>query len=369
MLIWALAYLVDNEKNECKLLETHGDYEKYIDFLLESINKSSKLTEYKMRSNKTEVVSCVIDIMNNASELSTDGLEGTDKQRNLCKIIAKRFLTDEINAQKDVERMDVDIKSGCLMQALVKENDNYKYLIAKLDYSTYLQKLDLDLSEGIEVNKKRLGKSCLFNFEKNMNVMEISNIQVMLDNTAKYFTNKFLEMDPLYSDEQNTETMSAAVVHTIDQCFKKKYPQERLLLKNAFIHHLQTHPLIDYQNIREEIFTKFFAGPLCQISEEDQNKFNSKIAKLPEAKKFSRQFNCIPSKIKNRIIQNRYELTPFVNLELKQDKCEEEELFESIQSGEETDGRTYLKIYTNDQEALSAFTIRNFVQIENNAKQ
>jgi hypothetical protein len=57
--------------------------------------------------------------------------------------------------------------------------------------------------------------------------------------------------------------------------------------------------------------------------------------------------------IKQRVIKSRYKLTQFATLEL--DDVEQNELLSKITSGQEHDGSTFLKIYTDDKETIETF--------------
>lgn len=364
MIIWTKAYLVNNEEQTIANIDTgdsHTDYKKYINFLLDSIEKSNKLTAYKLTSDTSEVFLRVLSSVGEGIDEENGKAKDESTIDSNCEIITKRFLRKELKGQKHVQSMKVEIRSGCLIHAFIKEADSYQYLIAKMDWSDFIERVGLNRSQGIEINKKRLGKSCLFTFNLNK---EIRDIRVLLDNSATYFTSDFLELEPAYSDEHNTEVMSSTTVQVIDSCLKKKYPQDRLILRNTFLHYLRTKDFVDFDDIQQNIFKPYLESPLCKINDDDKSKFSKKISDLPNSRHFSCQFNIVPSEIKNNIIRNTYKLTSFANL-LILNTSSTSDIFNKIKSGSDSSGATYLKIYTTDQEAINTFKPReNIDKIE-----
>lgn len=352
MVVWAYAYFVDNEKETVELKEGHTDYTHYIEFLLDSIRTSKKQSVYQTISNDTEVVSCVTRSVK--IELDVDEKQKQDLIFKNCETIANRFLRKEIEAKGSVRQLPIEVRSGCLILAYIEEENSHQYLIAKMDWSEFLQRVNLNRTQGIEINKNRLGKSCLFtlNMDSDNNVT-IINAQVLLDNKASYFCKDFLELTPIFKDDYNTETMVNTTLQLIDTNFRKKYPQDRLLLRNTFIHYVRTNDFIDYADIHQNIFEKFFSDSTCHIEEQDKKHFMEKSDKLPETKRFSRQFTRVPEKIKARVIQSKYKLTSFASLEIQD--ADQEAILSKIKSGKDDNGSTYLKIYTAEQEAIDAF--------------
>ena len=231
-----------------------------------------------------------------------------------------------------------------------------------MDWSDFLQRVDLNKTQGIEINKKRLGKSCLFTLDiDEAKDISIIDAQILLDNKASYFCDAFLELTPFYRDDYNTETMVNVALKLIDDSFRKKYPQERMLLRNSFIHYVKANEFIDYTEISNDIFQKYIQSDACRIEQADKDMFLNKLNELPEKKKFSRQFTRIPKSIKARVIKNDYKLTTFARLEIQD--ADQNEILAKIKSGSDDDGSTYLKIYTEDQEAIETFKPEQIVRL------
>lgn len=205
-------------------------------------------------------------------------------------------------------------------------------------------------------DKKILGRSCLIELkvdELNTGIA-ISSIEISSDTTeVKYFVDEFLEVIPLFNDELSTKRMTASVVGLIDKTFRKSNPRERLELKNAFLFEIRNSGRIDYPQIVDRVFRRFFSRSECPIPVAEANKFLDKVNKLPKDKGFANQFNPVPSAINKRIIKSSYNLGHGMELSIKE--VDGVNLMNEVMAGYENDGRGYLKIYTDEEEALRTF--------------
>lgn len=103
---------------------TPESFNEYVGELISHIKTNENVRLYNTLSNSTEVISCVLDILKN---------KDNDKyfvSKNA--LIANRLLRTEKEAQKRIRRMNVDVRKGSLIQALLQENDIYFYLLAKV---------------------------------------------------------------------------------------------------------------------------------------------------------------------------------------------------------------------------------------------
>lgn len=333
------ACIVDIDEG-IKERERNEDLKKYITFLIKSLRNHRNATLYNVARDTTEV----IGICKESIALSNSNIKMLDKN---CGIIAERFRDKEHEAQKRVERLAIKIKTGCMLQAIIKHDDNTSYLISKIDSVQYLEESLLELNRGIEVNDKKLGKSCLVTFDENHGVQEI---KVLLDNSAKYFSSEFLELKPVYTDEHNTKKMIHSVLKVVRDELKHDY-HNALVLRNTILHYARSNDLINYDDMVNELVIKY-------LKETNQNenlisKVESKLNILPEKRGFARQFERIQSAITQRTVKEEYQLNKFSKLVITDQYGDE--MFDEIVSGEEDSGRRYLKIYTVETEAFEAF--------------
>lgn len=349
MILKTKAYIIDREVGTIIAKNESDDYLAYVDYLLDNIEKSTSLSYYTCENPSIGVIASVLDSVNKFCENPDDEIINESIQA-----IASRFLLKETEAQEKVERLRVTIKVGCLIQSIIQCRTGWQYLIAKVDSTDYLNNFDLKRNRGFEISDKRLGKSCLIDISNNEDgKLIITQIRILLDNSASYFYKDFLEVVPVYQDDYNTNKMMATVLKCVDDNLKKVYPQQRLLLKNAFIHHVRANEFINYSNICNVVFKQFLDSPQCDISADDKNKLMTQLQELPEKKRFSPQFNKVAKEVKARVIESEYRLNNCANLIISD--VEQVELLRNIQSGEDPGGRKFIKVYTTDEEAIAAF--------------
>ncbi len=346
MIVYSSACVVSKQEGLIER-DSNRDLQKHINFIITSMAESNNVAQYTAPSESTEVI--------NLCKASLEAFQKKDTKtidRN-CRIVAQRFSAKETASQEKVEKMGIEIKNGFMVQAILKTDNCYSYLISKMDSLDYLDEFEVQYRRGIEVNKKRLGKSCLITYSTD-GTLSINKIEILLDNKAVYFHRDFLELVPVYSDESNTELMMQSILSILEKRLKKTYPKEHLELRNAFIHYARTNDLISYDDMRGHVFEDYFSKTDTDIDNKIVNTIKSDLAVLPENKKFSRQFNIVRDKIKVRKIKYQYKLNDFFELTVKEYR--ENEIFTTIISGQESDsGKGFVKIYTEDEEALRTF--------------
>lgn len=353
------SYIVDHKnKNILQCKRDTEDYNVYVTDLLENISSNKSSAYYEEKLDCTQVLTCCKKILDEVTkEEKKQELEknsSKNKMDTYSKIIAQRFLDAEIKGQKIAKRFNNEIKVGRLVLVLVSRFDDYQFLIAKTDSLEILTDGDSKKAKGVEKNNKKLGKSCLINLKLVENEIIIDKIRVLLDNSAKYFVDDFMEINPIYKDDYNTKTMITSVLSAIDNSFKKKYPRERLLLKSTFNHYIGTHDMVDYGKIVEVVFDNYFNQEDIVIDAKTQDKFLEKINKLPDTQKFSRQFTIDQKAVPKDKVQTIYKLNEDIGLMLSQ-KVDTKIIKEKIVSGQEKSGETYIKIYTNEEDTLRTF--------------
>lgn len=348
MINWIFPVLVDNDEVVITKKDVSNDMKSYVNVLIENIENSNRQTEYRLVRATTEVSRIVLNSVSNGGVFD-------DNVLGQCEAIAERFLHYEYAAKEKIEKMKLTIHNGCLIQALIKVSDKkFKYVIAKGDWSDFLNKNNFSKTEGIHINKKNLGKSCIFYIDIQQDgTSYISDCKVLLDNPANYFWNDFLELEKVFSDDDCTKNMVKKVTQLIDKTFRKEYPRHRQYLRNTFITYLYSNDLIDFEDIKNTIFVPYLEN--SDIDQSIQDDFIDILDKLPERgkDKFGRQFTCVRKKIESKIIKSKYVLDDHVFLEIQDDFSESE--ISNITSGIDKNQKGYVKIYTENEEVLNTF--------------
>lgn len=348
---WVKAYKVDNDKNQIEEVASEGELGEYVDFYMSALRDTRKTAPYRKKSQTGEVLSIITQI----AERQQNATNPILAPENELSAINDRFLAKETHAQSRIAHLDTRIKQGCLIHALVKNGNHWCYLIAKLQWNEYLEMTSMSKSTGIAFDNKTLGRSCLITLKPERNHMSICRIEISMDTAnTKYFVDGFLEVEPLFDDKKSTEKMTESITNLIDRTFKKNEPRVRLQLKNAFLHEVRSSDHVDYSDIVSNVFERYFFAAGCQVDEKRAEVFLSKLQRLPEEKQFARQFDLVPSAIKQRITSTSYNLKDNIVLTIKSEGSVFDPL-NGVVSGVEDDGQTYLKIYTDDREALKTF--------------
>jgi hypothetical protein len=355
---WAKAYRVDNEAGTIEEIDHEGRLGEYVKFYMNALRDSKRTAPYLPEAQSTQVVSLMCKSTHATLVGSTD-----EEIESYRQEINKRFLFKETEAQKKVAQLSTVIKNGCLIHALVCVGGCNYYLIAKLNWNEYLERTSMERSSGIAFDEKVLGRSCLARLEQRPMGMFVTSVEVSLDTAnVKYFVTEFLEVIPVYDDAKSTENMTQSVVKLIDKAFKQRQPRVRLELKNAFLCKVRSSERVDYGLIVDEVFASYFASPACPIDPARSQGFLDDLEELPEDKQFARQFDLVPKSIKPKIVNTTYNLGRGVSLQVT-DSAGTDPL-DNIESGRESDGRTYLKIYTTEQEAIRTFNPANHMRVD-----
>ena len=213
--------------------DTPETFSEYISELIAHINSNQYVRAYKTTSNSTEVISCVLEIV--------DSKDSSDVFEAKSNLIANRLLRKEIEAQNHVGRMNVTVRKGSLIQALLFDQVSvtYQYLIAKVEHSEFVDDSDYSFKTGFSKDKKTIWKSCLFDLFNP--AAETFDVKIYSDTKANYWSNDFLELVELINDETenrieaiNSEELRATTEETLLD--EKINQEDNLFYKlNSFI--------------------------------------------------------------------------------------------------------------------------------------
>lgn len=338
------AYLINRNKVEVQLIETEdGDFNNYIEELFMYIVSNDSTRDYRPSSQNTHVLNCIFNIYSNMEEQDTIYSNFLD--------IANRFLNKEIDAQASVKQLNTQIRTGSLVQALlynVEENE-YSYLVAKVDHTSYFNEDDFKMQTGFSSEQQQLWKTCIFELSFDNEGIRIDSAKVHAVK-RKYWYKEFLELAELQTDEVNTVRAFKSIDKLLANTLKTTAPADYMAIRNKVILDLRKPQHIDYNNMIDSILDDydFFNYPTNKI-----DSLKDKLYKLPDSKSFDRQFNCIPKSIKARMLKRSFVVTPGIELNVN----------DSIQNLRDTvstevdsgTGEKYLKINTVNQTLLDSF--------------
>lgn len=333
-------FIIDYEGSRIINRETPETFNEYVNELINHINSNTSVREYKTRSNQNEIISSIRNICQN----------NTDEEAvsSLTSIIANRLLLKEIEAQQGISHLDTNVQKGSLIQALLCNEDaqTYRYLLAKVEHSDFVDDADFSFKTGFSKNKKTIWKSCLFD------IIDINAQQfyakIYSNTVAKYWSDNFLELDEIINDELNTLTAFRAVDATLNQNLKGIITPDHTIIRNAIISYFKCNEHIDFPIMIESILGSYVP---VNLEAEKIHSLKEKMLQLPEKKKFDSQFESVPNIINARI-KKVYSVNEGIQLKITDAVID---ISNTITAYRDADGTRYIKIKTNNDNTFRSF--------------
>ncbi|AXU29187.1 TPA: hypothetical protein ACKONR_001190 [Clostridioides difficile] len=344
-------YTIDYENSLISSRSIPDYFNEYIESLIEFVDENINVRLYRTRSQATQVVTNIKNIINESirEDIDKDVITLNHKE------IAERLLLKEIEAQERISRMGTNIKKGSIIQVLLKEktSDCYRYVIAKVDYLDFIDDTDFRKKIGFSAKNKDIGKTCIIETTSlEDDEIFIDNAKVYLDGQAKYWTDDFLELIEMRSDETNTKMVFKEVEAVLKRYIKRKSPKDFTILRNSLIGKLRSNNHIDYNtNIVKELVRDYTPEDESMLDSSFMENLVEKLRELPTKKNFDLQFQSVPSAI-NAKIKKRYPV--YTGIEIKVDSYIND-IKEIITSIEEVDGSRYIKIKTTNDDTFNCF--------------
>ncbi len=332
--------IIDYENNKVYTRVTPETFSEYIEQLITYINGNTSVREYKTRSVHTEVISSILELIKNR-------VDDEIVEQNV-NMISERLLLKEVEAQQHIAHLDTNVQKGSLVQALLydEENDKYVYLLAKVEHTDFVDDSDFSFKTGFSKDKKTMWKSCLFEIN---DLTQSEYYAYIYSNTvAKYWYSDFLELNELKSDEFNTNKAFRAIESTLNRNIKKDFPKDHTIIRNTIISYFKSNDHIDYNVLLNNTIEKY--QPV-EIPKEKMDAMLNKLRELPDKYEFDRQFNSKPSVINARIrkVYNVYQ-----GIELRITDAVDD-IENTIQAYRADDGNRYLQIRTNNDLTFKQF--------------
>lgn len=342
-------HIIDYENTQVHQRQTPDAFESYVTDLISHISSNASVREYKTRSNQTEVIGSILTLCTNLdiAELVSLKMDG----------IAKRLLLKEAEAQEQIARTSTNVQKGSLIQALLLDDgeENYVYLLAKVEHTEWVDDLDFSFKTGFSKDKKTLWKSCLIDLP-DTSATEF-HAKIYSNTVAKYWSEGFLEFDEMNSDESNTTRAFKAIEATLNQNFRGTASPDHTVIRNHFIGYFKNNNHIDYPTMVNLILENY--QPVDPELKPDKiQAIRSKLLEQPTKRKFDSQFNAINSAINARI-RRVYPINDGIDLKITRDI---EDLKGTIQSVEDN-GVKYIRVRTNNDATYKKFQTASIVNV------
>lgn len=338
-------YVINNSDQRVETRTIPAAFNSYLENLINDINENTSVRKYKPRNQATHVISLIRNTILD-TKLSDENQEQVEQN---FRGIAERLLQKEIEAQEKIDRLNTQIKRGSLVQALLKEDDSPMciYLIAKVEHSEWIDDRDFVEKTGFPRNKRNIWKSCIFECSIEDSV-SVDSARIYVDGTAKYWHDAFLELDQMVNDEVNTDRAFKNIDSILIRKIKEKSANDYTVLRNSVIGYFRNNRHIDYNVMVDSIFSQYEAS---NLTEEDISNLKLNLYELPDKKNFDCQFNSRPEVINARI-RKLYPVTTGVELKIT---SHIDNIKETIQAIEETNGDKYIRILTTESSTFDAF--------------
>lgn len=333
-IIFSRLHHIDFDVPSIELAEMEGNaVTQYVNLIINETIQNTNSRNFKIKDETTQVVSIINKFVETVQlGVIIDSTEIDDKSLR----IAQRLSEKEKEKDNQIAAMGNHVKKGSLIQALVKKDDDLIYIFAKVEYMNFLDRSEANIRIGLPLDKMIL-KTCLVYY--NESDVEKINIYDSSGNIAEYWSNGLLELEQASSNETNTSNSFNAIEKVLKKNVKNDYPSDYTLIRNSLISYYNQNKNFVYTELIDKVFRNYEPDN----SDLNINNICGKLEKLPETKKFERNFEIIPKMIrahKKRVIF----INPDIDLVLKDST---ENLKGTIKGIQDQDGEYYLRIRVN----------------------
>lgn len=332
-------HIIDYETKNVYFRDIPNNFDNYITELIEYIEGNKNTRPYKSTTDTTQVIVEAKKIWNEQDvRVINQSFEN----------VAKRLLNIEIDVQEFIKHMDINVKKGSLIQALMfyPQESRYSYLLAKVEHGDFVDDDDFSFKTGFSKDKKNIWKSCIIDLSNSID--DIYYSKIYSDTSAKYWSKTFLEFVELNGDEKNTKVSFDETEKVLKRKLKRVFPKDFELLRNSLIGYYRTHEYITYRNMIDSVVKNY--NPESELfTQEIKNSVLLVLEALPENKGFDAQFNSKPSEITARMTR-KYNIYDGIELKLKTDIDKN-----TIRTTIASDGEKLVLIKTNNDEIFDSY--------------
>ncbi|MDY4579059.1 MAG: hypothetical protein SO471_14160 [Anaerobutyricum hallii] len=351
MIIYKSFYNIDIRNSSIKGIAIPEDFvffDEYIDFAVQNEN----IKQYAIRNDNTTVVhciSCIVSLLSQGENISSN----CDEQiKQYARGIADKLLAEEQNVQQDIEHLRSQIKKGNLLMVVDKnEDDEYLFLIAKVDNSIWYDSDSLTKNYGFSGEKKNIWKSAAFSLIVNHGEVSFDAVKVYVDTDAKYWATRFLELTEQRNDHTNTHAAVNYMDISLKRTVKKISEKDYYLLRNSMIQRFKVPHLVNYAELVSELLDGYVPEePALNI-----DKVRNSLLELPEKKKFDTQFYADPTAVSNRSY-TKFTVNEGIELRVSDELTN---IDQYICSKDDGNGRRFLEIECQDDKTFKFFKERD----------
>lgn len=324
------------------------DFDSFVNSYIAFAIRNGNNKEYNVTDTNSTVPHCISSIA--AIVVNNTGLDDDDMQEldSFSDSIALKLLSEEQQAQQRIAAMGKQIKLGSLIQALIKrENDEYMYIVAKVEHSEWYDGESLRKNLGFPSEKKNVWKSAVFPMVIQDDV-SFDSVHVYTDNEAKYWAQQFLELNEKRNDHTNTVSAFDAIEIELKRRVRRQSERDYYYLRNALIQTLKCKQQINYEDMIDSLVGHYQADE----PELKMNELKNVLLALPEKKNFDRQFITVPDAIKKRR-KLKFPVTNAIELSIEEGTANYRDTITAV---ELTGGKKYLQIECHYPDTYNLFS-------------
>ena len=329
------------ESNELIRKVINDDFESYLkEYISFSVIENDTKRDYSIPDVNTTVVHCVSEILKGV-------LSQSDSVYELADSIARKLLNVELDVQSGVVHMGIQIQKGSIIQALIEDDEGYKFIVAKVEHLEFIEAQNFRRDIGFPSNNKRVWKSAVIPVYYSDGIVSFGTVKCFAKTGENYWTHLFLEMEPAQTDEKNTREVYTGINRVLSQKVKNQSPADYTQLQNALIVTLQSEQQINYPDMIEQL-----VGTYSPTDESlNMESVKEHLLALQDSGKFDTQFNSVPKAVKN-VKRRKYPLTSSIDLCVKEGIGD---FSNSIKSVKEANGERYIKVLCENEETYRSF--------------
>lgn len=330
-------------------VEMQPNFDNFVTELLTNINENVVNRAYEPSSQSTQVVTDIRNIFSFIEIEDIEPEEMMDRVKEYADDIAQRLFDKEKLKQEQIYQMGKNVKKGSLIQAAIKNEDNYEYLLAKVEHSAFVDDSDFSFKSGFSSEQKKIWKTCIFNCRIEDEDISIDEAKVYVSNSGKYWADDFLELKELSTDAQNTKRAFSAIASLLSRKVKKSAPGDYTVIRNTFVGYMKREQQLDYNEMISTILDDYQADSLSQDSLDE---LKNKLMELPDKRKFDRSFTVVPKEIRAKVRQ-LYKVNDGIEIKVNDFV---QDIKHKISAEEDVvTGTKYIRIMTNNEDVYQQF--------------
>lgn len=322
-----------------------SDFSSYMEAYIKFATKDNDTSrEYTLVDRNRTVVNCISSIF---SDILMQGgvIANSEDADEYSDSIALKLLDTEKAVQEQIGSM-TQVQKGSIVQALVADEEGYKFIIAKIEHSEWYHGETLIKNLGFPGENKRVWKSVVMCLEVVDGTVIFTSIKVHLNHKAEYWTAKFLEIQEAKTDTVNTKAVFAGVERVLKPLIKKS-PQDYYNIRNSVVTQLQKDQTINYTDMVGTIMDGYSpAGNNVAAAT-----LKAQLIALKNEGHFDTQFHTDPKAMKRKK-RTTLDVTQCIQVVVTEGLPDWEENFRIKRKA---NGQNYLMIRCSDEKTLKAF--------------